>query len=238
MKSKQENKLSMYYAVQRVCSANTPVWGSLPAFVNAFNELKTSIGKVESILKIQERGILGVAKDKDAIQDSMIDLALRISGAVFAFASDTNNLILKGKVDYSRSELKQVRDSICSQRCMSIADEANSVIGALGTYGILPADITTLKSKVVDFTNALAAPRTAITERKGATDELEKQIKKTDTVLKEKLDKLIERFKTTSSDFYKLYFDSRKIVNIGVRHEPDVPPTGGTTPPTSNTNPQ
>lgn len=231
MKSNQENKLSMYYAVQRVCSANAPVWGSLPAFVNAFNEFKTSIGKVESILKIQERGILGVAKDKEAIEDSMIDLALKISGAVFAFASDTNNLILKGKVDYSRSELKQVRDSIAIQRCMGIADEANSVIGALGTYGIIPADITTLKAKVTDFTNALSAPRTAITERKGATDELAKQIKKTDTVLKEKLDKLIERFKATSSDFYKLYFDARKIVNIGVRHEePNTPPTSNNTP--------
>ena len=220
MKSKQENKLSMYYAVQRVCNANPLVWGGLPAFVTAFNDLKTSIGKVENILKIQERGILGVAKDKNVIRDSMIDLTLRIAGAVFAYASDTNNLILKGKVDFSRSELRHERDSFCIQHSQAVADEANNVIGALGTYGILPADITLLRSKAADFTSALSAPRTAIAERKGATDEIGKQMRKTDVILKEKLDKLIEKFKVSNVDFYKLYFDARRIVDIGIRHKP------------------
>ena len=223
MKSNQENKLSMYYAVQRVCAANNLVWGGLPAFVSGFNDFKTSIGKIETILKAQERGILGVAKDKDAIQDSMIDLSLRVAGAVFAYASDTSNLTLKGKVNYSRSELKRVRDSISGQRCQVIADEANTVIGVLATYGIVPADITLLRAKIIDFTNALSAPRTAIAERKGATDELTKQVRKTDVLLKEKLDKLIEKFKVSSVDFYKLYFDARRIVDIGVRHELPVP---------------
>ena len=196
--------------------------------------MKTSIGKVENILKIQERGILGVAKDKTALKDSMIDLTLRIAGAVFAYASDTNNLILKGKVDFSRSELRQERDSFCIQHCQGVGDEANTVIGPLASYGILPADITTLRTLVANFTSALSAPRTAIAERKGATDEIGKQVRKTDAILKEKLDKLIEKFKVSNVDFYKLYFDARRIVDIGIRHKPTSVPL----PPPPPPNPQ
>jgi hypothetical protein len=53
MKTKQENKLSMYHTVQKVCSVNNGVWGGLPAFVNAYGDLEANIGKIETALEVQ-----------------------------------------------------------------------------------------------------------------------------------------------------------------------------------------
>src|SRR3970040_101173 len=126
MKAKQENKLSMYYAVRKVCSENIGVWNGLPAFVSAFGDFETNIGKIEEALETQETNITGVSLSKDAVEDLMIDKALEVANGVFAYASDINDLTLKGKVDYSRSDLKKVRDSIIIQRCQLIHDEASA----------------------------------------------------------------------------------------------------------------
>ena len=64
MNGKQENKLSMYYAVQKVCSANNGVWNGLPAFVTAFGDYMTNIGKIEGALEVQETKIKGVTVNK------------------------------------------------------------------------------------------------------------------------------------------------------------------------------
>ena len=57
------------------------------------------------------------------------------------------------------------------------------------------------------------------------TYEIGKLLRKVDGILTNKLDKLVEKFRVPSPEFYRLFFDARKIVNIGTRHED----SGGTT---------
>lgn len=46
-KPKQENKRSMYIAVQKVRNKNNSVWSGLPAFVTAFGEFETTIAYID-----------------------------------------------------------------------------------------------------------------------------------------------------------------------------------------------
>ena len=48
-------------------------------------------------------------------------------------------------------------------------------------------------------------------------------LNKVDGILTNKSDKLVEKFRIPSPEFYRLFFDARKIVNISSRHEE--PPT-------------
>ena len=217
MKSSQENKLSMYYAVQKICGVNNSVWKGLPAFVSAFASLETNIGKIENALGIQVKNITGVTEDKGFIEDAMIEKTLQVSSAVFAYANDINDLALKGKVDLCKTDLNRLRDSISAQRCQLVHDEANVIVGSLGNYGITAADLSNLQAKVDAFGAMLASPRTAITERKGATNEIVKLLAKTDVVLKNKMDKLMEKFKVNNPEFYRLFFNARIIVELGSR---------------------
>ena len=225
MKSSQENKLSMYFAVQKVCKANSSVWSGLPAFVTAVANFETNIGSIKDTLEAQGKNIFGVSQDKSFIKDTMIDKTLQVANAVFAYATEINDLTLRGKVDFSRSELKKTRDSFTLQNCQLVRDEANAIIGVLAPYGIVALDLTDLQNKIGAYASILAGPRTAITERKGATAEITNLFRKTDVILKGKMDKLMEKFKISTPKFYKLYFDSRIIVDLGTRHDDFPPPS-------------
>lgn len=219
MKNAQENKLSMYYAVQKVCNANTSVWSGLPGFVTAFNGFESNIIKIKSAIEVQETKLKGIALKKEQLEDLMIDKALEVANAVFAYATDQSDLALKEKMNFTRSEFKRTRDSVVVEKCRLIHDEANVIIGSLASYGITPATLTTLTTRINDFSGNVAAPRTSITERKGATSELVELFAENDLILKSKLDKLMEQFKTTQPKFHKLFFNARIIVDLGTRFD-------------------
>ena len=224
MNKRQEDKLSMYYAVQKVCNANNATWNGLPAFVAAFGEFSGSLSKLEDVIEVQVKNIVGVAEDKTAQREKLTEKALETGNAVFAYASDKKNATLKDKVNFSETRLKRERDTVLIQHCQRILDEAKIIIGELGDYGLNMNDLDNFQTMINEFSDALSLPRAAITERKGATSSMEEVIADIDHVLKEKMDRLMDKFKTTAADFYKQYFDVRSIVSHGVRHKKDEPP--------------
>lgn len=219
MKNAQENKLSMYYAVQKVCNTASPIWSGLPGFVTAFNGFETNIIKIKSAIEVQETKLKGIALKKEQLEDLMIDKALEVAHAVFAYATDQLDLALKEKMNFTRSEFKRTRDSVIIEKCQLIHDEASAIVGSLASYGITPATLTMLSTRINDFSGNVAAPRTSITERKGATMELVELFNESDLILKSKLDKLMEQFKTTQPKFYNQYFNARIIIDLGTRFD-------------------
>ena len=214
----------MYYAVQKVCNDNNATWKGLPAFVLAFGEFSGSLSKLEETLETQVKKIAGVSEDKTAMRKALTEKALETGNAVFAYASDKKNETLKSKVDFSPSDLKKERDTILIQHCQLIKDEAGGVIEELGNYGLGTSDLDNFQTMIDEFTKAISLPRAAITERKGATSNLEERIGEIDDVLNDKMDRLMDKFKAPNADFYKQYFDVRSIVSHGVRHKKDEPP--------------
>jgi len=85
-------------------------------------------------------------------------------------------------------------------------------VASLADYGVLPADLAELNVLIDAFVNLIPAPRIAITARKGATTGLATFIKDADSVLKERLDKLMQLFKVSALEFYTHYFNARIIV--------------------------
>lgn len=224
MNKKQEDKLSMYYAVQKVCNANNATWNKLPAFVLAFGEFTDSLSKLEDVVETQVKKIAGVTQDKTAMRKSLMETALEIGNAVFAYASDKKNATLKDKVNFSETGLVRERDTVFIQHCQRIVDETAQVIEELGNYGVVKADLEFFQTGIKNFTDSISLPRAAITERKGATGRIEELLREIDDVLYDKMDRLMDKFKKTSADFYKQYFDVRSIVSHGVRHKKDEPP--------------
>ncbi|MEO6884220.1 MAG: hypothetical protein ABI199_09370 [Bacteroidia bacterium] len=219
MNKTQENKLSMYYAVQEVCHAHQTVWGNLAAFTNTFTAFETNVTGIEGLLQVQKTSIKGITADKEAAKTEMMNQGLKMAHALYAFASNTNNLILKGKMEFSRGKLQRVRDSIILQHCRTIKDEAQANIASLTDYGITAAVLTDFQTKIVKSALVIASPRSAIVERKGAGNELNKLMHSNDVLLKDQLDKLAESFRTANAEFYQLYQDARAIVDLGIRHK-------------------
>ena len=219
MTDRQENKMSMYLAVQIVCNSFGIVWSEFVAYVKTFGDFQAIISQIMETRLIQEGKTTGVAEDKQKEEDEMINKTISIASAVFAYASVIGDNELKEKINYSPSKLRKSRDTILRDRCQLVHEETSKVIDDLGDYGILAADLEELQQEIDDYAAIIALPRTAIGTRATATAQLIELFKQGDDVLNSRLDKLTEQYKSNNPDFYISYKNARSIIDLGVRHE-------------------
>ena len=201
MTDSQDNKRSMYIAVQRVCNSNNSIWSGLPAFVNAFGDFETTVANIDAQRQVQEGKTTGITENKQKEEDEMIQITLEIGSAVYAYASINGNNELREKVNYSPSYLRGSRDNILKDICQVIHDEANKVITNLADYGKTSTDITQLQKEIDDYAAILAKPRTAIGTRATATSHLVELFDQGDDILKSRLDKLMVSYQNNEPVF-------------------------------------
>lgn len=219
MTDRQENKRSMYLAVQRVCNRHNNIWSGLGAFVTAFGDFEGIIQQIGDARLIQEGQTVGIAENKQKEEDEMIDKTIEVGSAVFAYASDIGDNELREKIDYSPSSLRRSRDTVLKDRCQLVHDEANNVIANLSDYGIVAADLTDLQNAIDNYVDIIAKPRTAIGTRATATTQLVDLFKQGDGVLNDRMDRLVEQYKKDEQKFYREYKNARIIVDLGKRFE-------------------
>lgn len=215
MKQNQENKLSMYLAVQKVCADNISVWTGVAACVSAIAELETKINAIVSARQIQENDTKGIAEDKISRREKMITNAMFVKGAVQAYATDTSNNELYKSVDYTVTEIRKVPDTIARDRALLIYNKANAIASNLTSYGITAAILTGLQNSINDFVNIMASPRTAKSISKAATLEINELFADADLIVKRKIDKLMLQFKESNEAFYNTYVNAREIIDSG-----------------------
>ncbi len=216
MQDRQENKLSMYLAVQKVCTDNNGVWSGLPAFVSSFSAFEGKIADIEAVRLIQEQDTTGIAVDKTELREDLVNKVIEVSTAVQAYASENEDNELLESVNYSRSELLQCRDTILHDRSQLIHDKADAIIGSLGDYGVVAGDLSDLQTLIDDYVAIIPKPRTATSSKKTATEDLELHFKEADGILRNRLDKLSEQFRTSDPEFYTTFHNARMIVDSGI----------------------
>lgn len=211
MNKKQNAKLNMYLGVQLFTESKNAIWMVLLSFANAFTSFKTKVAELVNTVKVQEELIEGYAKEKREKRIKMSELANTVRSAVQAYATETGNTVLYEKVNYATSELMTGSSNRSRTRCQIVHDEANAVIANLGDYGIIAADLTALQTAINVFALLISNPKDHLAARKTNTEKITKIMREIDTILKKKMDKLMENFKISSPDFYSQYFNDRKI---------------------------
>lgn len=223
MRKELENRVSMIYAVKGVCDAYTATWTPLVPYTSAHTDLLTHLGTVEDKIEVQEKPLEGITKEKAKRKLLMVDGVLTIAQAVYAYATDQDDLELQGKTNYSRSSLIEGRDAVVGQRCQGVMTEATTLGAALVPYGVTAAELTAGQTLVDEYVAVVSAPRTAVTIRKGATEALAEEVKVCMDILNNRMDKLMPQFRAAAPAFYKEYFNARIIVDLGGKEEDEEP---------------
>ena len=201
MKSVLENRLSMYIAVDEVMTDNATRWAGVPRLVTAVTEHKGNIAKIKSLREVQEGNLKGITEDKTKRRTRMADLAMKIIGAMVAYAVDHDNNEMKRDIGYTRSELVRGRDTTALSRCQKIYNKASRLVPALLEYGITPDNISALAGAIATFDLIIEKPRTAQTMETAALEEMEKVDNATSALLRNRMDKLMLQFKTIETGF-------------------------------------
>jgi hypothetical protein len=220
MNKVNENRFSMFHAVLAVCTKYAATWTGVVGYKKAHDELEVNVASIKEASTVQETNMKGAALDKRFKRDAMSAKTLEVARAVYAYAEDEGDLVLREKMDLSESDLNRKRDAVVSALCQGVKDVAGVLIASLGDYGLVAADVTALQTAIDNYTAVVSAPRNATGVRKGATAEINALVKDSMKVLNNRMDKLMHEFEVSAPEFFQEYFDARIIVDSGGKSEP------------------
>jgi hypothetical protein len=224
MTDPQENKLSSHRAVITVLDDNAPEYASVAALVTQVGNFHASVDLIGQLAQAQTSPTTGITLDKAMLNGQMIDMALRVAGAVKAFASGANNSTLLAKVDVNKTTFTRARDDLRDDIAQEIHDLANTNIAALGPFGITAATLTALQTRISAYRGAIGSPKIARAQKSTTTSLLETEFTRADMILNDRIDGLVEQFKDSGTTFYSDYKNARRIDDTGSQPQPPPPP--------------
>lgn len=235
MNAKQQSKIRMLLSPQAVLATNQEVFKNLAGFVETAEELDTVIGQIQNVAQLQESRSGGSESKAQALR-FLGDAAYEVAAATYAWARASGDAQLARRMSYARSEVTQGREVAMVARCQDIHAAATECLGSLADYGVTAAKLTNLKKRIEAFQEALTKARQDQAESTAATKALPKLLSLADTLLRDRLDKLVFQFKAANEDFYNKYTTARVIVDrAGGRSEPEQPANVVTPPATTAT---
>jgi hypothetical protein len=218
MTDRQDAKLNMYQKVLNVLEGNESEYATIPAFVNSVKGLRARVTDIQSVTQQQTATISRSAtKAKSSAIDRLVEISLKVSDALYVYAFDTTNNYLLEKVNVNKTMFYNSHGQAVLTLAKIIVTEAKNNNEALRDYGIDNTDIIELDAAIAQSDNLLNAPSGVMSERKFHTDKLRELFVAADSIVYDKLDKLIRLFKTSSPEFFALYSNSRNIVNTSAR---------------------
>lgn len=203
----------MYDAVLTFCNGNAAIITTVPAFVTALASFQTTFDDLQTAAQAEIQAIAGVTIDKAEQRKTLVELATDMAASIFAFASATDNFILKEQVNLTFSDFNRLKDELLTPACQNVLDAANANSAALVVYGVTAAKITAFSTAITDYATAVPGPRNAVAQRSSAGTTIKELFKTGDEILKEQMDKLALQFKTANPEFYNTYKNNRIILD-------------------------
>jgi hypothetical protein len=212
MTKREIGKYNSYAQIASTLESHASVYTDHVQFKRGATDFTSALDRLDELSTKQSARPGGFSADKSQALHVLGDLAFRIASAIAACGHDAGNGDLAGRVAYSRSNITRGPEAAVIARCRSIHTTGTEYAEQVAEYGVTTADLTNLKKKIDAFQALQPNPRRARAGVSSATKELKKVIKEADTLLANKLDKLIVQFKDSESDFYNEYVSARKLV--------------------------
>ncbi|MBA3960301.1 MAG: hypothetical protein H0X40_00155 [Chthoniobacterales bacterium] len=172
----------------------------------------------------------GITVDKKNFQAQMVSYAMRVAGAVKAYASAEGNSTLQHKADLSDTTFTRARDDERDDIAQGVHDDANGVLAQLADYGVTAPTLTALQTRIDAYRLAIASPKMARGERSMHTELLRQEFARADMIVKDRIDGLIRQLEETNPQFVMSYQNARKITDTGSQSSGTPTPTPPTPP--------
>jgi hypothetical protein len=219
MEKRLNNKLTMYRAAYAVLQKYSGIWQPVPVMVTLSDELKTAIESIETLSKQASESTVGVTESKNQLWEKLIKESYIITSALTAYAARTGNAELKNKVNYTESDLVNSRQNQLLDDVEKIYALAAENISKLADYGIVAAELESIRVNIDSFRQSMPGSRSTIANRKVSGQSLRELFAQTDNILNEQLDRMMEKYTKVNPAFYEEYKVARTIVDYGLRHE-------------------
>jgi len=215
MTQRQALKQAMYRSTDSYLDEHreliTPIT-KLPAYQG---QLKIYIGDLDRASGVKSKVTKGATVTKNMVQEELCRKTFDMASFLLAYADDTKNETLKAAVNFPFSELLSLRMEPLLTKAQTIYTLCQKHQEALAPYLIEANQIEDFASLIDHYTHAMPGARVAASTKTTFVEELRKLVKQSDTLLKDKMDRLVFSMATKHPDFVAGYKMARKIVNSG-----------------------
>lgn len=211
---------------------NKSLWGGVKAMSDTVADVNAALGRIAEKIRKQRAPTAGAAVDKGQVRLSFEEKILEVADQLSALAEKNKNANLAAQVEMTPSSLDKLADDDLEETGKRVSGLATANLAVLADYGITQADIAALDSVMTQFHNVKSAPRTAIAGRAGETGTLPDELGALTSLLRNRLDKQMTKFKKSQPEFYAGYRSVRVIVDRGGSGGPAPPAPAPPAPPT------
>jgi len=204
----------MYRAVETLLDNNAAKTGPITALATAITNFKNLIGEIDTAEMEKQTATTGKTANKGEAEAVLIAEAVTIAAALKALGSVLNDKELLEAGSETKSSLYGTRDTDLITKTQVIHDFANTNAVALADYGITPAMITSLQTRIDDFNSALGTREESMALRVAAGAEVESFFKDADNILGNQMDTIMEVFRESDTQFYNEYKNARVIRDL------------------------
>ncbi len=215
MNRDQFNRIEMGNTVSAYMDRNKSIFGGNNAMKDTVADVNASLGRIAEKIGKQRAPTTGATQDKAQVRLSFEEKILEVADQLSALAEKNKNANLAAQVEMTLSSLDKLADDDLETAGKRVSGLATANLAALADYGIMQADVTALDSVTTQFHGVKSAPRTAIAGRAGETDTLPDELSVLTSILRNRLDKQMTRFKKSHPEFYAGYRSARVIVDRG-----------------------
>ena len=212
MQKKTLSHISMYQNVLAVVNDHQTVWNGVQSMVTAVDELNSLLNTLENKLNLQSTITQGIRLEKEAYLKALTEDISILKNALFLYATETNDLVLRERNRDSRTTLTHLSANRLQVISIALLEDLQTHGAELGTVGISAEQIQQFQLKVTDLENRKNSVRQAIIQRTletKAIGTLEKQINR---LLIDRLDRFLSLFKAANGSFVAKYKAARKVI--------------------------
>lgn len=211
----QTNKLNMFEATLTTLQNNQQSWSNIPAFAEAVAEFAAILPQIRSLGAQQVVPSAGITQSKAEKKERMAKQAFTLANIAMAYAAKEKNNELKTVLDFTFSDIHKCKDNISIDRSTAIHNRISAILPQLSSYNITGNDLASLSTAITDFQQAIGDKGTIMSGNVASTQALLRLFEEADTLLKDRLDKLIFRFQDLQPKFFDTYTNARIIRDLG-----------------------
>ena len=196
-------------------SENQPVTNLVLKFKNGIELLKQKVADINATISAHGVINLGYAEFKSMIKKDCCTNASVVIGPAMSWCVDTNNSILKAKINYSMTKLMRISDANFADTVQNIYDLLFPHAAALVDYGVTATSFEAMQTAIDDFIANNTEPREAIVSKKQMTELLDRQMRDANDYCKNVLDKTATAYIVLNLTYFDGYKAARKLVPQG-----------------------
>ncbi len=214
MTKNEENRLTMYKAVHSFLQQNGTATSTIPVLAVLDNELGTVIGEIEQLHSAHQSVARGRAAEKEALEDRMIEEVVAAAAGLYVLAIQQGNMNVRDVAKVTPSGLKRMRDTELLVKAQTLSQYLEQSLGELADYGVTAEMVETLKSTIAEYDAALAGTESSAAKKTTQRTKLSEAFDRADDLLHNRLDPMMEVFRSSNKDLYNEYINTRVIRDL------------------------